>query len=196
MASDMKKIPKVSQPSRQARDIEGLTWTVSRLTARRAPSVLSRLVADVGEIVAELLSSPDKELPPEIEAGIIAVAGGKKLPAHMLKAILFSSVLGRLKELDLEWYVEHIVIGWTSVNGVDIETMAELDETGLGAVGLAQLVWYALEVNFDFISAGLGTSDGNEEPAQETSRVSGTSSFKGARAKGARPDPISAASTG
>jgi len=173
-----KAIPKVSTVSRQARDIEGLTWTVSRLTARGAPKVLSRLVADVGELVAEILSSPDKELPPEIEAAIIKMAG-KALPIGILKAIFFSSALGQLRALDLDWYVERVIVGQTTVNDVEIETLNDLDETGLGASGLAQLLWLAIEVNFDFIGAGLGTSAGSEEPAPATRRVSGTSSLRG-----------------
>ena len=120
-----KKIPKVSKPSAQARDIEGLTWTVSRLTAEFAPKVLSRLVADVGEMVAELLSSPDRDIPPEIEAAIVAMSG-KMLSPKVIKSILFSHSLGRVRDLDLGWYVEHMLIGFTSVNDVEIETMAEL----------------------------------------------------------------------
>ena len=173
-----KAIPKVSTVSAQARDIEGLTWTVSRLTARGAPKMLSRLTSDVGELVAEILASPDKELPPEIEAAIIKMAG-KVLPIHILKAIFFSSALGQLRALDLGWYVERVIVGQTSVNDVEIETLDELDETGLGASGLAQLLWLAIEVNFDFISAGLATSAGSEEPAPETIKVSGTSNLRG-----------------
>lgn len=188
-----KSIPKVSQPSRQARDIEGLSWAVSRLTARRSPSVLSRLVADVGEMVAEVLSSPDRELPPEIEAAIVRSAG-KMLSPRVLKAILFSHSLGRVRDLDLGWYVEHVIVGLMSVNGVEIETMDELDETGIGPAGVLELIWYAIEVNFDFTGAGLATPAGSEEPAA-TNLVSGTSSYKGARNRDGRQAPTQA-STG
>lgn len=178
----MKTIPKVSKPSAQARDIEGLTWTVSRLTARAAPEVLSRLVADVGELIAEMLAIPDRELPPEIEAAITAMSG-RVLPLSIMKSILFSSVFGRIRGIDLRWYVQRIVVGFVSVNGVDIETMEELDETGIGAEGVAMLLWHAIGENFAFIFAGLATSAGGEESARTENRVSGTSNLKGETVK-------------
>lgn len=144
--------------------------------------MLSRLTSDVGELAAELLSSPDKELPPEIEAAIIQTAG-RVLPVRILKAVFFSSALGQVRELDLDWYLDRFILGKTSVNGVDIDTIDELDETGLGIVGIAQLLGLAIEVNFDFIFAGLDTSAGIDHPAETANLISGTSNLRGARVR-------------
>lgn len=151
--------------------------------------MLSRLTSDVGELIAEILSSPDKELPPEIEAAIIK-ASGRGLPVRILKAVFLSSALGQVRELDLDWYLERFILGKTSVNGVDIDTIDELDETGLGIMGIAQLLALAIEANFDFTGAGLVMPVGSEEPAA-TNLVSGTSSYRGARNRDGRQGPTS-----
>lgn len=139
--------------------------------------MLSRLVADVGGTIAEILASPDRELPPEIEAGIQAFAG-KTLNASTIKKIFFSSALSQIKDLDLAWYAEALLVGSTKVNDVSIDKIEELDATGISPTSLIQLMWFAIEVNFLPTFAAPVTSDGNDEAATE-SPIIGTSSWRG-----------------
>lgn len=182
-----KKIPRVSSSSEQARDIDGIRWVVSRLPASRSPEVLSRLFADVGEVVVELLCSPTKEISPDIEpiirAGLQRWMGqSAEITMSAIKSVILTSALSRAKDLDLPWYVKQLLPGSITANGVEIDTMAELDETNMGAVGLMELVWHALVVNFRPTSTALATfvgSDGADERPPMANSIRGTSSWRG-----------------
>lgn len=198
MTTEKKTIPKFSTPSTQSREIDGQLVSISRLPARRAPAVLSRLLADVGEVVAEILASPDRELDPEIEAAIRGMlaekAGAQKAigaSIGIIKAIVFSDVLAKVKTFDVGWYIEAMLPKSIAVGGVNIDTMAELDETGIGPVAMMEALWFAMRVNFLPTFAGLATSDGSESPAATESqplakKITGKSSLRGAAAKAGR----------
>lgn len=191
MASAAKKnIPKVSTPCEQSRDIDGITWTVRRLPGTRAPAVISRLLADVGEVVAEVLCSPDRDLDPDLEIGLRAVVAtqtgvdGSQVATRVIKAIVFSGALGRAKNIDLAALIESLLSGQVAANGVPLDSMAELDETGIGGDSIVALLVFALQVNFFPISAGSATSHGNAGPVMpqghsQPTHVRGTSSLRG-----------------
>jgi len=171
MQSTRKKfIPKVNSPapSEQARQIDGLTFVVCRLPADVWGDVLSRLLADVGTIGADLLSSPDSDLDPAIE-GLIrsAMPGGASLGRGKWAAAL--SALGQAGKIDVAWYMQALLAGQTRVETDDgpvtLDTVDELRETGIMPFDILALVLLGLEVNFHPTSAGNGTDHGSPSPA-------------------------------
>ncbi len=206
MPTEKKLIPRFSTPSRQSREVDGLLVTVCRLPARRAPAVLSRLLADVGAVVAEILSNPEKELDPEIEMAIRVMLASKDNTAKALnasvgiiKSIVFSDALSKVKGLDIGWYVAELLPKSLEVGGVAIDTTEELEETGIGPVDLMGLLWFALQVNFFPTFAGLDTNAGSEPPASTPSqpegptpgRITGKSSLRGGTRKAGHPGQTS-----
>ena len=199
-----KKIPKFSTPSTQTREIDGLSVTVRRLPASRAPQVLSRLLAGVGEALTEIASNPDRDLDPDLEAGVRmmlakAVSTEAAISASMgiVKFILFSNALTKGEHFDLEWFVRELLPGLIDVEGVPIDTMEELDETEIGPVPLMTVLWFAVQVNFFPTSAGLATCVGDEPPAltqnqPQARSTTGKSSLKGASMKAGQRAPTSA----
>jgi hypothetical protein len=200
-----KIIPKFSTPTEQTREIDGQPVTVRRLPADLAPDVLSRLLSDVGSVVVEILSSPDRELDPGIEGavrGMIASKGGASAGIDMtvtiIKALVFSNAIAKVKDFDFGWYVRSMLPKCMAIAGVDVDTMEELNQSGVTPRTLFEVFRFACEVNFFPTSAGSDTSDGRQDPtppAQELSRIKGKSSIRGATAKVGQPGQTSAATT-
>lgn len=193
MSKEKKIIPKFSTPTEQTREIDGQIVTVRRLPARRSPSVLGRLLGDVGPVITEMMSSPDQELDPSIEGfirGAVAEKAGAIVGVNMavslVKAIVFSQAIAKTKEFDFAWYVDQMLPGCMDVGGVDIETIEELDETGVGPRTMWELFRFACEVNFFPTFAGRDTGDGLRSPIQTPTQpaaasavISGRSSLRG-----------------
>ncbi|WP_204568370.1 hypothetical protein, partial [Collinsella tanakaei] len=73
--------------------------------------------------------------------------------------------------------------GKLKVNGVAIDTMAELDATGIGMTQLLELLALAFVVNVGPTSAGLATLSGSgDRPRTQTaSQPTATSNLRGAK---------------
>lgn len=198
MQSQKKTIPKVSSIGHQARDIDGVKWTVCRLPAQRALPVLSRLISDVGPVLTEVICSPDRDIDPGVEAtirGAVAAfapsTGALTLAA--VKAIFLTTAIGKIGKIDLGWYAAAILPGCVSANGVPIDSMDELDETGIGPVGLMELVWHALVVNFRFTTSARAMLDGSAGAENQTpGPIQGKSRYKGEANSAGRPVPTPA----
>lgn len=164
--------------------------------------MISRLLADVGELVAEVLCSPDRELDPDLELGLRAAvatqmgADGSQVATRVLKAIVFSGALGRAKTVDIPALIEAVLPGQLAANGVPIDTMDELDETGIGGDAILALLMFALQVNFFPTSAGGATSLGSAGPVMpqgpsQPTPVRGTSSLRADDVMGGPAAPTS-----
>lgn len=208
MTTAKKIIPKFSTPTEQTREIDGQPVTVRRLPADLAPEVLSRLLGDVGSVIVEMLSSPDRELDPGIEGAVRAMVATKNgadagidMTVSIIKSIVFSDAIAKVKGFDFSWYVATMLPGCMSIGGVAVDTMTELDESGITPRVLFEVFRFACEVNFFPTSAGSDTSDGRQDqssPSQEPHHpgpISGKSSIRGATVKGGQRAPTSAATT-
>ena len=193
-----KQIPKFKTPSEQTRDIDGLPVKVRRLPATRAPDVLSRLFSDVGPEITRIISTPEEDLDPDVEdaiRGLIATnidpEASVEITLKIIKAIIFSGAIGRVKEFDLRWYAEQLLIGTIEIDGVSIDSMAELDETDIMPMTLVEMCKFAFEVNFFPTSAERGTSHGGSRPAEKSTETKdrnpiGKSSLRGATKRAGR----------
>lgn len=200
MTTAKKLIPKFLTPTEQTREIDGQPVTVRRLPARRAPDVLGRLLGDVGPVVAEIMSSPDKELDPEIEGAIRGMVASKDgadaglgLSMTIIKALIFSDAVSKIKGFDFGWYVSQMLPGCMAVGGVDIDSFEELDETGIGPLTMFEIFRFACEVNFFPTFAGRNTNAGSPgqiqtPPACSASPIRGSSNLRGATASAGQPD--------
>lgn len=201
MTTPKKLIPKFLTPTEQARQIDGQLVTVRRLPARRAPDVLSRLLGDVGAVVVEMLSSPDRELDSGIEGAIRSMIAGKSgadagvdTTITIVKAIVFSDAIAKLKGFDFGWYVEQMLPKCMAIGGVEIDSIAELDESGILPRTLFEVFQFACEVNFFPTSAGRDTNVGSALPASTTQEpkkapITGRSRLKGETSRAGRLAP-------
>jgi hypothetical protein len=198
MQSQKKTIPKVDYTISQARDIDGVKWAVCRLPAQRALPVISRLAYDVPPIIAEFVADPGRDLAPEVEA-MIRAAVEKFLPQtgvltlSVVKAIFLTTALSKVAKIDIEWLATSMLPGCLSANGVPIDSMGELDETGIGSVGLLELIWMALVENWRPTSSARAMFDGSagaEKPTQ--SPIQGKSKYRGETSSAGRPAPTPA----
>jgi hypothetical protein len=188
-----KLIPKFSTPTEQTREIDGQLVTVRRLPASLAPDVLSRLLGDAGAVVVEMLSSPDRELDPAVEGVIRSMVAGKTdagsgidMTVTIIKSIVFSNAISKVKDFDFAWYVLRMLPGCMSIGGVSIETMAELDESGISPRTIFEVFRFACEVNFFPTSADRvinGGSTDKTRPAMTANPIRGKSSLRGATSK-------------
>lgn len=208
MTTAKKIIPKFSTPTEQTREIDGQPVTVRRLPADLAPDVLSRLLGDVGSVVVEMLSSPDRELDPGIEGAVRSLVATKNgadasidMTISIIKSIVFSDAIAKVQGFDFGWYVSTMLPGCMCIGGVAIESMAELDESGISPRTLFEVFRFACEVNFFPTSAGLDTSDGRQDlmpPSPEPHQpgpIQGKSSLRGVTTPAGQPVPMSAATT-
>jgi hypothetical protein len=195
MQSQKKTIPKVSSIGHQARDIDGVKWAVCRLPAQRALPVLSRLISDVGQVLAEVICSADRDIDPSVEATIRGAVSSfapstGALTLAAVKAIFMTSAIGKIGKIDLGWYAAEMLPGLLSANGVPIDSMDELDETGIGPVHLVELVWLALVENFRPTSSARAMFDGSAGAEKTTgSPIQGKSKYKGETSSAGRPAP-------
>jgi hypothetical protein len=198
MQSQKKTIPKVSYTISQARDIDGVKWAVCRLPAQRALPVISRLAYDVPPIIAEFVADPGRDLAPEVEA-MIRAAVEKFLPQtgvltlSVVKAIFLTAALSKVAKIDIEWLATSMLPGCLSANGVPIDSMAELDETEIGSVGLLELIWMALVENWRPTSTARAMFDGSAGAGKPMeSQIQGKSKYKGETSSAGRPAPTPA----
>lgn len=197
---DKKQLPKFSQPGGEARIIEGVRVGFIRLDPATWIDVASRLFAEVGESVAKILCSPDQQLDPEIERAMtemLMAAGLSKEEVarrgvRFIKQIILSSVLGKIKDLDLGWYFENLVVGSLTLDGVLVESMSDLREAAPGPASILQIFKFALEFHVFPTLDALGTNLGVQSPtshSQDESRIRGKSRSRGATSKAGRKDP-------
>jgi|GEM_PF-6101166 len=205
MTTQKKIIPKFSTPTEQTREIDGQPVTVRRLPADLAPDVLSRLLGDVGSVVVEMLSSPDRELDPAVEgamrsmvAGKVGANAGVDMTITIIKALVFSNAIAKMKDFDFGWYVRSMLPGCMAIDGVHIDSMDELDESGITPRTMFEVFRFACEVNFFPTFAGNAISDGSQDQTQAqpaASPIQGKSSLRGAMKPAGQPGRTSAATT-
>ena len=186
----MKSIPKFNNASEQTRVIGGLSCSVRRLSAGAYFPFFSRLLADVGPLVARVLSNPDDDLDPAIESLIKSIMpGGTGLGMGKLSLVL--QALESAKNIDIGWYAQTLLIGQLSIEGVAIDTMAELDETGIAFAQIVEILSLAFVANVNPTSAGPNTANGTGVKAAKQNATSGTSNLRGATNTAGQSAPTS-----
>lgn len=171
MTKPERAIPQFEVPEIEPRELYGLECQVRRLRATEAPRVLTRLLSDFGSLIAEIICSsiPQDAIKNKITKDATP-AQLMKLGADTIKAVVASQAFQSLAEkfgkgevVNLRWYMKKLLVGKLSIGGVEIQSMAELDRSKLPPLGVGQLLAFALEVNFDPTSGGLGTSRGKSD---------------------------------
>ena len=174
-----KQIPKFNNASEQTRVIGGLSCSVRRLSAGEFFPFISRLLADVGPLVARILSSPDDDLDPAVEAVISSVLPGG-MPMSSGKIIVMLQALESAGAIDIGWYGRSLLPKHLSIEGVAIDSMQELDETGIGMAEILELLSLAFIVNVGPTFAGLATQAGSGDLHKTANPPIAMSNLRGA----------------
>lgn len=163
--------------------------SIRRANARTGITMLALFGSLLGETLGHIVSYSDEHNPEQSKLRALvnaemSLAGLKSyLTAHALPE-LFKSVA----DVGGDFYklYENLLPGYLTIDGVLIETEAELEEAGPSGAQMIELLWKACEVNFFPTSGAPPTNDGGErqdesEPAKVPPRV-GTKRQKSKRA--------------
>jgi len=198
METRKKIIPRFETPEIQSKVIKGCKVTLRRLRATESPEVLSHVLGDFGFAVASWLSAPDAPTMEKMMEGIdidedMSAEQLKELGLSKFKMIItseaFAQITAKLKTgevVDMKWYVERMIPGNLWLEDVHIETMEELDESGVTASIMAELFWYAIEVNFHPTFGAAGTDSGSDEELPESPEASPIRGSSSGRAESGR----------
>jgi hypothetical protein len=127
-----------------------------------------------------------------IRAGIAKFTGGyAAVGLAVVKAVFMTSAISQVKDLDMPWYFEEMLPGLVTANGVRLDTMEEIAETGIGPIDLLELMWVAMVVNFRPTSTARAMFDGSAGAVQSPeNRTNGKSSYRGGATKDGQAAPI------
>lgn len=166
----MKQIPTFDIPDEE-REIAGLKVRIRKLRATHAPEVISRIVTEFGSLAAEYMctATPSELLQQaediSTEAKESLIAAGVSAIKLVVASEAFKKIHEQFKNgefVNINWYLQALLPGHLFLNGVKIDTIEELDQTGAGPLVVAELLLFALEANFD---PGFGGRDTNPGPS-------------------------------
>ena len=172
---ETRKIPRFDIPSTKVReDFHGQRTVVRRVTCERGLVSIHRLVVLLGPVVLKYMSWSDDHAPTEDEdkrsladvMGIDATSDFLKSTGLLKFLPEIHAKLEAMRSDDLWFHVRNILVGHLTVGGVPIDTVEDLDATGITIVLVMPLMFDALEVNYFSSFAGRSTTSGSEsEPA-------------------------------